>query len=64
MTNVWVIEREVKGELSYAVFYKQFYRFELVRMESRWVPFTKSNLQIEIDRRLADKVAHLLDTLL
>jgi hypothetical protein len=64
MVNVWIIEREVQGEKSYAVFYKQFYRFELVRMESRWVPFTKSKLHIEIDRNLAHKAAHLLDTLL
>lgn len=64
MFNVWIIERRIQGELSYAVYYKQFYRFELVRMEFRWVPFTKSKLSIEIDRRLAVKVARLLDTLL
>jgi hypothetical protein len=64
LVNVWIIERDIQGEISYAVFYKQFYRFELVRMESRWVPFTKSKLQMEIDRKLANKVARLLDTLL
>ena len=64
MINVWIIERTVQGELSYAVYYKQFYRFELIRMESKWVSFTKSKLQIGIDRVLADRVAKLLDTLL
>ena len=59
--NVWILEREaVPGQISYAVFYRQFYRFELVRFDNKWVPFTKSNLFPEVDQELITKIQSVL----
>jgi hypothetical protein len=59
--NVWILERETApGQISYAVFYRQFYRFELVRFDNKWVPYTKSNLFPEVDQELITKIQGIL----
>jgi hypothetical protein len=64
LTNVWVIERESATQVSYAVYYNRFYRFELTRVDDHWEPSTTAKIYPNINFALATKVGFLLDTFL
>jgi hypothetical protein len=64
VTNVWIVERDTESKsVSYAVYFDNCYRFELIRKGSKWLSFTQSKVFPEINQHLATRVGHLLDNL-
>src|SRR5690242_4097370 len=62
MTNIWILENEsVPGMISYAVYFNNAYRFELMKVKYKWVSFTKSLSNKEIDPFLSHRVRETLD---
>jgi hypothetical protein len=62
ITNIWVIENDAEdNEVCYAVYYNEFYRFELKRAGDKWEAAYKSGDKINED--LVKKVGYLLDSL-
>ena len=64
LTNVWVIKRENKTKVSYAVYYNRFYRFELAKDGSQWSASTTAKIYPNLNFKLAGKIGRLLDDLL
>jgi len=65
MTNIWILEHEsVRGMISYAVYFNNAYRFEIMKGKNKWVTFTKSLFNKEIDPFLAKRVRETLDRVL
>jgi hypothetical protein len=65
ITNIWVIEMQDKpGIIYYAVYYNNFYRFELRYKKDHWMASTISKRSgITIDSRLVTRIGFLLDSL-
>jgi hypothetical protein len=66
-TNVWVIEQDPDpGEECYAVYYNEFYRFELYRSlgDKTWEVASRAAMAEKIDDTLAHKVGLVLNSLL
>ena len=62
MTNIWILEHEsVRGMISYAVYFNNAYRFEVMKGKNKWVTFTKSLFNKDIDPFLAQRVRETLD---
>ena len=65
MTNIWILEKEsVPGMISYAVYFNNAYRFEVMKVKDKWVTFTKSLFNKEIDPLLSKRVRETLDLVL
>lgn len=60
-TNVWVIQGERQGRITYKVYYNSFYRFELQKLNDSWnvSDYSEANSK-DIDPDLAKKVERLL----
>ena len=64
-TNVWVIEGDCENrEPIYKVYYFEFFRFALQRLNERWIISHKPHYGKEPDCRLVEKIGFLLDSLL
>lgn len=64
-TNIWILEHEsVPGMISYAVYFNNAYRFEVMKVKYKWVTFTKSLFNKEIDPFLSQRVRETLDLVL
>ena len=64
LTNVWVVRRENKSIISYAVYYNRFYRFELAKDGMHWAASTTAKIYPNINFELAARIGGLLDKLL
>jgi hypothetical protein len=65
MTNIWILEHEsVPGMISYAVYFNNAYRFEVMKVKYKWVTFTRSLFNKEIDPFLSKRVRETLDLVL
>jgi hypothetical protein len=65
ITNIWILENEsVPGKISYAVYFNNAYRFEVMKVKDKWVTFTKSLFNKEIDPFLSKRVRETLDLIL
>jgi hypothetical protein len=65
MTNIWILEHEsIPGQISYAVYFNNAYRFEVMKVKKKWVTFTKSLFNKEIDPFLSIRVQETLDMVL
>jgi hypothetical protein len=65
ITNIWILENEsVPGKISYAVYFNNAYRFEVMKVKDKWVTFTKSLFNKEIDPLLSKRVRETLDMVL
>jgi hypothetical protein len=63
-TNIWVIRRETRTKITYAVYYNRFYRFELAKDGDQWAASTTAKIYPNINFELAGKIGRLLDDLL
>lgn len=63
-TNIWVIRKETRSKISYAVYYNRFYRFEVTKEEGKWVASTTARIYPNINFNLARRVGFLLDSVL
>lgn len=62
MTNIWILEHNsVPDTISYAVYFNNAYRFEVMKVKHKWVTFTKSLFNKEIDPFLSQRVREVLD---
>lgn len=64
LTNIWVIKRENKTKVSYAVYYNRFYRFELAKDGAHWAASTTAKIYPNINFELAARIGHMLDEML
>ena len=65
MTNIWIQEIESDSrKISYAIYFNNLYRFEVMKVKNKWVVFTKSPVNKEIDPEIAKRVREVLDLLL
>jgi hypothetical protein len=65
ITNIWILENEsVPGNITYAVYFNNAYRFEVMKVKDKWVTFTKSLFNKEIDPLLSKRVRETLDMVL
>jgi hypothetical protein len=64
ITNIWIMENEsAPGRITYAVHFNNVYRFEVMKMKNKWVTFTKSIFNKEIDPLIANRVREALHIL-
>jgi hypothetical protein len=62
ITNIWILEQESdSGRITYAVYFNNAYRFEVMKMKNKWVTFTKSIFNKEIDAVIAQRVKAALE---
>jgi hypothetical protein len=62
ITNIWILEQEAdSGRITYAVYFNNAYRFEVMKMKNKWVTFTKSIFNKEIDAVIAQRVKAALE---
>jgi hypothetical protein len=62
ITNIWILEQESdSGKITYAVYFNNAYRFEVMKMKKKWVTFTESIFNKEIDAVIAQRVKAALE---
>jgi hypothetical protein len=62
ITNIWILEQESdSGKITYAIYFNNAYRFELMKVKAKWVTFTKSVFNKEIDPVIAHRAREALE---